>query len=91
MFVHQLRQNRVTMCDKRLLLNVLPDNISWSRFIWAWHVVNTRCIYRENKFHPLVDNSQGDALAIVPLIDMLNHSNENQVCAVLWMYQPVII
>ncbi|KIH52536.1 hypothetical protein ANCDUO_17362 [Ancylostoma duodenale] len=28
-------------------------------FLWAWHVVNTRCIYEENKPHPSIDNSAG--------------------------------
>ncbi|EYB93658.1 hypothetical protein Y032_0180g813 [Ancylostoma ceylanicum] len=42
-------------------------------FLWAWHVVNTRCIYVENKPHPSIDNSAGDTLAVIPFVDMLNH------------------
>lgn len=69
---------------------MLSEDISWSHFLWAWHVVNTRCIYRENKPHPLIDNSQGDSLAIVPLIDMLNHSNDNQVCVAIGDYSKYL-
>ncbi|VDO39124.1 unnamed protein product [Onchocerca flexuosa] len=60
-------------------VTILADNTIWDHFLWAWHIVNTRCMYRDNKPHPLIDNSEGDSLAIVPLIDMLNHSNDNQV------------
>ncbi|OZC11129.1 hypothetical protein X798_01955 [Onchocerca flexuosa] len=63
-------------------VTILADNTIWDHFLWAWHIVNTRCMYRDNKPHPLIDNSEGDSLAIVPLIDMLNHSNDNQCCAI---------
>ncbi|VBB29759.1 unnamed protein product [Acanthocheilonema viteae] len=59
-------------------VTILADTIIWDKFLWAWHIVNTRCIYRDNKRHPLIDNVEGDSLAVVPLIDMLNHSNDNQ-------------
>ncbi|KJH48010.1 SET domain protein [Dictyocaulus viviparus] len=51
---------------------IVPQ-ISHSKFLWAWHVVNTRCIYVENKTHEKVDNSDGDTLAVIPFVDMLNH------------------
>lgn len=51
---------------------VVPE-ISHEKFLWAWHVVNTRCIYMENKPHVKVDNSVGDTLAVIPFVDMLNH------------------
>ncbi|MCP9265944.1 Phytanoyl-CoA hydroxylase-interacting protein-like [Dirofilaria immitis] len=61
---------------------MLADSTIWDHFLWAWHIVNTRCIHRDNKPHPLIDDSEGDSLAIVPLIDILNHSNNNQCCAI---------
>ncbi|CAD5208259.1 unnamed protein product [Bursaphelenchus xylophilus] len=49
---------------------------------WAWHVVNTRCVYLENPEHPLVENSKlTDTLAIIPVMDMLNHSPNAQALA----------
>lgn len=66
-------------CFHSQFVTILADNTIWDHFLWAWHIVNTRCIYRDNKPHPLIDNTEGDSLAIVPLIDMLNHSNDNQV------------
>ncbi|KHJ85261.1 hypothetical protein OESDEN_15016, partial [Oesophagostomum dentatum] len=51
---------------------VVP-RIPHEKFLWAWHVVNTRCIYVENKPHPSIDNSAGDTLAVIPFVDMLNH------------------
>ncbi|EFO14958.1 hypothetical protein LOAG_13557 [Loa loa] len=73
---------------------ILADNTIWGHFLWAWHIVNTRCIYRDNKPHPLIDNTEGDSLAIVPLIDMLNHSNDSQCCAIwdskLNLYKAIV-
>ncbi|KHN84936.1 SET domain-containing protein 4 [Toxocara canis] len=70
-----------TMFEKMCCL--LTSTPSWERFLWAWHVVNTRCIFVENRPHPLVDNSNGDTIAVIPLVDMLNHSTNNQGLA-LW-------
>ncbi|KAK0423914.1 hypothetical protein QR680_008403 [Steinernema hermaphroditum] len=42
--------------------------------LWAWHVVNTRCIFIENlNVHEDLDNKEGDNIAVIPLVDMLNH------------------
>ncbi|VDN02744.1 unnamed protein product [Thelazia callipaeda] len=57
----------------RRFVAILGETTNWDKFLWAWHIVNTRCMYRNNKPHPLIDSSKGDTLAIVPLIDMLNH------------------
>ncbi|KAK6051705.1 SET domain protein [Cooperia oncophora] len=62
-----------------------PD-ITYERFLWAWHVVNTRCIYVENKPHASVDNSAGDTLAVVPFVDMLNHDPSAQCLATFERY-----
>lgn len=65
------------------LSSLVPAPFSYDHFLWAWHVVNTRCIFVENKEHPLIDNSQGDTVAVIPFVDMLNHSASNQGFA-LW-------
>ncbi|VDM38576.1 unnamed protein product [Toxocara canis] len=83
--IHNLWVNQQTelktMFEKMCCL--LTNTPSWERFLWAWHVVNTRCIFVENRPHPLVDNSNGDTIAVIPLVDMLNHSTNNQGLA-LW-------
>ncbi|KAK6725522.1 hypothetical protein RB195_004069 [Necator americanus] len=56
---------------------VVPQ-VTYKTFLWAWHVVNTRCIYVENKPHPSIDNSSGDTLAVIPFVDMLNHDPQAQ-------------
>ncbi|GMT27025.1 hypothetical protein PFISCL1PPCAC_18322, partial [Pristionchus fissidentatus] len=56
---------------------LLPSPIDIPRLIWAWHVVNTRCIYIENPPHPLIDTSRvEDTIAVIPFVDMLNHSSD---------------
>uniref|UniRef100_A0A915AV65 SET domain-containing protein n=1 Tax=Parascaris univalens TaxID=6257 RepID=A0A915AV65_PARUN len=65
------------------LCRIVVQQPSWERFLWAWHVVNTRCIFVESKPHPLIDNANGNTIAVIPLVDMLNHSNDNQAFA-LW-------
>uniref|UniRef100_A0A914EG42 SET domain-containing protein n=1 Tax=Acrobeloides nanus TaxID=290746 RepID=A0A914EG42_9BILA len=61
------------------LVSILPD-LNYDLYLWAWHIVNTRCIYVENPRHPLVDSSKsGDTIAVIPLVDMLNHSPKPQV------------
>ena len=37
--------------------SILPT-IPHERLLWAWHVVNTRCVYNENRHHPKLDNSE---------------------------------
>uniref|UniRef100_A0AAF5PHM2 SET domain-containing protein n=2 Tax=Wuchereria bancrofti TaxID=6293 RepID=A0AAF5PHM2_WUCBA len=76
-----VQKNELKMMYKKFV-TILADNTIWDHFLWAWHIVNTRCIYRNNKLHPLIDNTEDDSLAIVPLIDMLNHSNDSQCCAI---------
>lgn len=50
------------------------EKMDRDNLIWAWQLVNTRCIYVENKEHELLDNCDGDTIAVIPLVDMLNHS-----------------
>ncbi|CAG9533014.1 unnamed protein product [Cercopithifilaria johnstoni] len=76
-----VQKNELNMMYEKFV-TILTDSTTWENFLWAWHIVNTRCIYCNNKPHPLIDNIEGDSLAIVPLIDMLNHSNDNQCCAI---------
>ncbi|KAI6171571.1 SET domain-containing protein [Aphelenchoides bicaudatus] len=49
---------------------------------WAWHVVNTRCIFVENEEHPLVYSEEsGDSIAVIPMVDLMNHSPNAQAVA----------
>ncbi|CAI5438590.1 unnamed protein product [Caenorhabditis angaria] len=54
------------------LLRLFPE-LTADKILWAWHVVNTRCIFVENIEHDKVDNSDGDTIAVIPFVDMLNH------------------
>jgi hypothetical protein len=48
---------------------------------WAWHVVNTRCIFMENDDHPLIYSElSGDNIAVIPMVDLMNHTANAQVC-----------
>ncbi|GMS99699.1 hypothetical protein PENTCL1PPCAC_21874 [Pristionchus entomophagus] len=59
------------------LPSLLSTPIDDNRLLWAWHVVNTRCIFVENAPHPLIDSSTvDDTIAVIPFVDMLNHSPE---------------
>uniref|UniRef100_A0A7E4UNC1 SET domain-containing protein n=1 Tax=Panagrellus redivivus TaxID=6233 RepID=A0A7E4UNC1_PANRE len=67
------------------IIEAFPDAAPFdeTHYLWAWHVVNTRCIYCENRCHELVDTMTKsgqniDDLALIPLMDMLNHDNEPQ-------------
>lgn len=62
------------------LSSVLNDSMDLKKLNWAWHVVNTRCVFLENPEHELVESGQGgDSLAIIPVMDMLNHEPKAQV------------
>ncbi|CAB3408009.1 unnamed protein product [Caenorhabditis bovis] len=54
------------------LMRLFPE-LTYNKILWAWHVVNTRCIFVENEEHDNVDNSDGDTIAVIPYVDMLNH------------------
>uniref|UniRef100_A0AC35TIZ7 SET domain-containing protein n=1 Tax=Rhabditophanes sp. KR3021 TaxID=114890 RepID=A0AC35TIZ7_9BILA len=54
-------------------------NLDRARINWAWQLVNTRCIYVENEPNCLLDNTDGDTIAVIPLVDMLNHDS-NAAC-----------
>lgn len=56
------------------LLNV--DKLDHKRFLWSWHIVNTRCVYCESQPHPLMDPNSQNNLAIIPLMDMMNHNHQ---------------
>uniref|UniRef100_A0A8R1I267 SET domain-containing protein n=1 Tax=Caenorhabditis japonica TaxID=281687 RepID=A0A8R1I267_CAEJA len=54
------------------LMKLFPE-LQYDKILWAWHVTNTRCIFVENEEHDNVDNSDGDTIAVIPFVDMLNH------------------
>uniref|UniRef100_A0A0N5AEV8 SET domain-containing protein n=1 Tax=Syphacia muris TaxID=451379 RepID=A0A0N5AEV8_9BILA len=55
--------------------SVLDCSLSYDLFLWAWHIVNSRCICVPSNPHTMFDNSEGDSIAVIPVVDMLNHSN----------------
>lgn len=51
--------------------------MTWERFFWAWHIVNTRSIFSAfDKPHASIDGEEGNSLAVIPFVDMFNHSND---------------
>lgn len=60
---------------KKFCETELPDfSCSLQEFLWAFNTVNSRCVYKENNLSPLLNCSDGDSIAVMPLIDMINHS-----------------
>lgn len=57
------------------LRRLFPE-LAHDKILWAWHIVNTRCIFVENEEHDNVDNTDGDTIAVIPYVDMLNHDPE---------------
>ncbi|GMR52533.1 hypothetical protein PMAYCL1PPCAC_22728 [Pristionchus mayeri] len=68
-----LQQKEELRGIRERLPSVLPSPMDDDRLLWAWHVVKTRCIYVQNEPHPLIDWS---VVAVIPFVDMLNHSPE---------------
>ncbi|CAI4223193.1 unnamed protein product [Auanema sp. JU1783] len=64
----------------RNITTVVPS-IDFRTFIWAWHIVNTRCIYVDNRHHYRIDCTDGDNLAVIPFVDMFNHEPVEQCVA----------
>ncbi|KAF8367606.1 set-29 [Pristionchus pacificus] len=73
-----LRDDDLPLSVRRFWLPpLLPAPVDDDRLLWAWHVVNTRCIFVENPPHPLIDTSTvEDTIAVIPFVDMLNHSSD---------------
>ncbi|KAL9644914.1 hypothetical protein ABK040_005394 [Willaertia magna] len=55
------------------LCSILKNNIFFTKedFIWAYHIVNTRCLYLD-----LNQNKKENNITLVPFLDLLNHSFE---------------
>lgn len=58
---------------------------TFAEFQWAWHAVNTRCVYMDVKaaigFEAPVRGK--DVCVLAPFLDMLNHASTAKVFAVL--------
>lgn len=55
------------------LSNNLDLSITYKDFRWAWYTINTRSVYYVNKNSPYIVDKNKD-IALVPLLDLLNHS-----------------
>ncbi|PAV59685.1 hypothetical protein WR25_21269 isoform B [Diploscapter pachys] len=81
-FWRQQRQELKVISEK--VESLRPKySISKERLLWAWHIVNTRCIFVENRPNKFIDQTHGDTIAIIPFVDMLNHSTNAQGLALL--------
>ena len=59
-------------------LQVLEDVWSLTEFQWAWFTVNTRAVYLDHdpRFQAQTNLASADCLALVPHLDLLNHSGD---------------
>ena len=50
--------------------------VSYSQFLWVWHVANTRCVFMKQPVLSEVRTSADDLdnFALAPFLDLLNHS-----------------
>ena len=61
-----------SVCPHLAPLLSSPDD-----FFWAWYAVNSRCVYMEVPHSPFIQDVQKN-YALVPFLDLLNHSPETQ-------------
>ena len=56
---------------------------SFESFLWAWFTVNSRVVYisPQENFHHNILLSDSNSIAMVPFLDMLNHSNNARIAA----------
>lgn len=59
----------------------LLGQTSYTDFLWAWHVINTRSVYMEQAKNCQVRRTPEDPdnFALAPFLDLLNHSDTAQV------------
>ena len=69
------QQERLLLRDYRQLQEV-EDVWSLTEFQWAWFTVNTRAVYLDHdpRFESARNLPSADCLALVPHLDLLNHS-----------------
>lgn len=53
--------------------------MTFEYYVWAWSVVNTRCVYMKQPLSPHVSQDEEDHFALAPYLDLLNHSSKAQV------------
>ncbi|XP_067951069.1 SET domain-containing protein 4-like isoform X2 [Watersipora subatra] len=60
---------------KNIFARVIGD-VSYTEFLWAWHVTNTRCVFMNQPTLSDVRTTPDDLdnFALAPFLDLLNHS-----------------
>ena len=53
--------------------------MNYSRYVWAWSAVNTRCMYMKQPTSEYISTEEEDHYALAPYLDLLNHSSNAQV------------
>ncbi|KAF6027800.1 SETD4 [Bugula neritina] len=69
-----------TFSETVKIFGELLGDVSYSDYLWAWHVVNTRCIYmKQPKLEEVrTSNEEEDDFALAPFLDLLNHNPSAQ-------------
>lgn len=55
----------------------MKNAFCWEKFAWAWSTVNTRCVFL--KMPAMADMNRADCLALIPYLDLFNHSSTARV------------
>lgn len=73
-----LLEKYTSVLDKEFI-----DFLTFDEFRWAWHVVNTRSVYKPNNTDKLQATAASlqteDAYALAPVLDLLNHTDTAEV------------
>lgn len=77
--LHTAYTHVYTWC-KSVCPHLAPLLSSQEDFFWAWYAVNSRCVYMEVPHSSFIQDVQKN-YALVPFLDLLNHSPQTQVSA----------
>jgi hypothetical protein len=55
----------------------MKNAFCWEKFAWAWSTVNTRSVFL--KTPAMADMNHADCLALIPYLDLFNHSSTARV------------
>lgn len=64
-------------CDGTKFLDVMETVFTLQAFMWAWYVVNTRCIFYSvplKESLPSIKIKNKNCMALAPFLDLFNHS-----------------
>lgn len=85
--LHTAYTHVYTWC-KSVCPHLAPLLSSQEDFFWAWYAVNSRCVYMEVPHSSFIQDVQKN-YALVPFLDLLNHSPQTQASLVLFAFSSL--